>query len=84
MKKPKPRPDWLNKIASELARRNTGNVDVSVAQTSEVLGHLCDIISEQVGPMESGWFNTALCTFAERLWRHGDRRRAAAKAGKGK
>lgn len=35
-------PAWFRKIASELARRNTGKIDVSVAQTSEILGHLAD------------------------------------------
>lgn len=41
MKKPKPAA-WFTKLASELARSNTGKVDVSVAQCSEILGHLAD------------------------------------------
>lgn len=47
MKKKQSCPAWFTKLASELARRNTGAIDVSVAQCSEILGHLADYIAEK-------------------------------------
>ena len=43
-------PRWFTSLASELSRRNTGKIDVSVAQTSEVLGHLADYVAEAYEP----------------------------------
>lgn len=65
-------PAWFRKLASELARRNTGKIDVSVAQTSEVLGHLAEIIYEDLE--RTGWR-----PLWDRLGRLGKRRLAAAK-----
>ena len=61
MKKKPSCPAWFRSLASELARRNTGAIDVSVAQTSEILGHLCDRLVEKGDSHD----------LFERLWNHG-------------
>ena len=72
MKKKPPCPKWFTSLASELARRNAGKIDVSVAQTSEILGHLAEIIYEDLE--RTGWR-----PLWDRLGRLGKRRLAAAK-----
>lgn len=66
-------PAWFRKLASELARRNMGKIDVSVAQTSEDLGNLSEMVAEDCRCLPRSLRGTIIGS----LWLHGLKRIAA-------